>query len=601
MQRLKKIVAVALCSLVLCFDAGSSYVYAADESIAAQNPLFIPINTFVTAALIGSGMIAKNSQQALDAGGKLVNDIISQIKSSEVAKIEANPDYDSPFRVINGGKSEKPNNDNKNGKWFAAAAGALATHDIWANKDAIKDIMSKANSLGGYDKAYTQTGKVSASDLLSQSTASNISLQLAKLSNSAVTQFDKFLHSDFWEKNNLSYDECFFNVNCSIDQINTSHPTYPRLVINVFKKSDAFKNIMITYNPFKYRNISSKYLIYSGYYVDYSNNSVTMLNEDNVSISEPWYKVIVNSRNQDVNDITYSIEKSNSTNSYFIVFPVSGDYQTYFYFGYKWTFENPIQFTNNVYNVNMPFDENFKQWVQGQIQGLGGQLIDAVRLGITSVNPSWNPNQEQIQAGTSPSNVIYQFINNYENPENIPDEPQPNPDPDPEPSPEPDAISVDQAQTALKKLMQQGIDYIAVEIPNDFWNKIPFSIPYDIYLLIHGIFVGSSGGGKRSPQRVASNGSNMPVGDPSNVGIEIDIPTVPLKYTEEKTEDTPPNFTFTLNIPYTTPEGQTSNFNKEFTIETARYNYFAKIIKFSIGLLWLSSVFQWLLAIFSKG
>ena len=40
------------------------------------------------------------------------------------------------------------------------------------------------------------------------------------------------------------------------------------------------------------------------------------------------------------------------------------------------------------------------------------------------------------------------------------------------------------------------------------------------------------------------SGSNMPVGDPSNVGIEIDIPTVPLKYTEEKTEDTPPNFTF---------------------------------------------------------
>ena len=166
---------------------------------------------------------------------------------------------------------------------------------------------------------------------------------------------------------------------------------------------------------------------------------------------------------------------------------------------------------------------------------------------------------------------------------------------------EANAISVDQAQTALKNLMQQGIDYIAIEIPNNFWNKIPFSIPYDIYLLIHGIFVGSSGGSKKAPRREASSGSNMPVGDPSNVGIEIDIPTVPLKYTEEKTEDTPPNFTFTLNIPYTTPSGETANFNKEFTIETARYNYFAKIIKFSIGLLWLSSVFQWLLAIFSKG
>ena len=36
----------------------------------------------------------------------------------------------------------------------------------------------------------------------------------------------------------------------------------------------------------------------------------------------------------------------------------------------------------------------------------GTKVIDAVRLGITSVNPSWNPNQEQIQEGTSPT-VLY--------------------------------------------------------------------------------------------------------------------------------------------------------------------------------------------------
>ena len=34
MQRLKKILAVALCCVVLCFDAGSSYVYAADVTPA---------------------------------------------------------------------------------------------------------------------------------------------------------------------------------------------------------------------------------------------------------------------------------------------------------------------------------------------------------------------------------------------------------------------------------------------------------------------------------------------------------------------------------------------------------------------------------------
>lgn len=461
-------IAILLC---LCLILNNTFMFKsyADESIAAQNPLFIPINTFVTAALIGSGMIAKNSQQALDAGSQLVNNIIAQIKSSEVAKSEANPDYDSPFRVINGGKSEKPNNDNKNGKWFAAAAGALATHEIYASKDAVKDIMSKAKSLGGYDSSFSQTGIVSADDLLSQSTASNIALQLAKLSNSSVTQFDKFLHSDFWEKNDLSPNDCFFNVSVDYFDINTSSPKYPQLYINVFKKSDSFKYIRIDGNPFKYRTVSSKYLNFSGYYVDVSNDYVRMLNDDKVALSESYWKIRVNRRTQDVTDITYDIRESNSKNSYFVVYPASLYYNGYFYFGYKWAYQNPIQFTNNIYNVNMPFDENFQNWLQGQIQGLGGQIIDAVRLGLTSISPSWNPNQEQIQAGTSPDNVIYQFINNYENPENIPDEPQPNPDPDPEPSPSPIPEPVPDNEYLGNFLLPESIT-----------TKFPFSIPFDV-------------------------------------------------------------------------------------------------------------------------
>ena len=223
---------------------GFTSVYANDA--ISQNPLFIPINTFVTAGLIGAGMIAKNSETAIKAGNQLVNNVITQIKSSEVAKTESDSNYDSPYRVINGGQPEKPNNSNKNGKWVAVAGGALATNEIYANKEAIRDVMEKANSLGGFNSSYTDTGKVPASDLLSQSSASNISLQLAKLSNSAVTQFDKFLHSDFWENNNLSYEDCFFNVNVAYNQINSSTPKYPKLVINVFKKSDSFKNIMIS-------------------------------------------------------------------------------------------------------------------------------------------------------------------------------------------------------------------------------------------------------------------------------------------------------------------------------------------------------------------
>lgn len=454
-------IAIILCLCLVLNNALIIKSYA-DDAIATQNPLFIPITTFVTAGLIGSGMIVKNSQDALNAGGQLVNNIITQIKSSEIAKSEANADYDSPYRVISGGQPEKPNNSNKNGKWVAVAGGALASNEIYANKDAIKDIMSKANSLGGYNSSYTENGIISASDLLAQSSASNISLQLAKISNSAVTQFDKFLHSNFFD--GKDYDDYFYNVSVRVADLNSAEPKYPRLGINLFKKVDDFSQVRITGNPFKWRVVNTQNLSYSGYYVDFSNNYATMLNSDSVALNTEQYTVIVNPR-QASEDFTY-YTNSSSNNPYFKVYFSEG-YKPYFYFGYVWTYQNPIQFTNNVYNVNMTFDENFQKWVQGQIQGLGGQIIEAVRLGLTTVDTSWHPTQEQIQEGTSPSSVIYQFINNYENPDNIPDEEE---DPD-NPVVVPPAVEEPQPTN----------DYLGnFLLPESITAKFPFCIPFDI-------------------------------------------------------------------------------------------------------------------------
>lgn len=459
-------IAILLC---LCLVLNNTFMMKsyADESIAAHNPLFIPINTFVTAVLIGSGMIAKNSQQALDAGSQLVNDIISQIKSSEVAKSEANPDYDSPFRVINGGKSEKPNNDNKNGKWFAAAGGALAAHEIYASKDAVKDIMSKAYSLGGYDTSFTQTGIVSASDLFNQASASNVALQLANISNSAVKQFDDFLHCDWWNSVDFTPKDALFTVQVNLNDIFTKYPKYPNSYIVVTKKSDLIKYLRLGSNPFSNATLSNDFGSVS-YYCCYSSSLSyypSLLDENNVLLSSNFYTVICHSRKANEN-ISVTLNDSGTSDLYHFV-GVTGS--AYAYCGYKWYLENPIKFTNNVYNVNMSFDENFKNWLQGQIQGLGNQIIDAVRLGITSVNPSWEPAQEQIQEGTSPDNVIYQFINNYENPENIPDEPQPNPDPDPEPSPEPAPEPVPDNEYLGSFLLPESIT-----------TKFPFCIPFDV-------------------------------------------------------------------------------------------------------------------------
>ena len=466
-------IAILLC---LCLVMNNTFMLKsyADESIAAQNPLFIPINTFVTAALIGSGMIAKNSQQALDAGGQLVNDIISQIKSSEVAKSEANPAYDSPFRVINGGKSEKPNNDNKNGKWFAAAAGALAAHEIYASKDAVIDIMSKAHNLGGYDTSFTQTGIVPSTDLLSQSSASNIALQLAKISNSAVTQFDSFLHSSYWDNKDYSYNDCIFWVSTDLSYIVSDNPQYPRLFVTYIVKDDNISNLNLLINPFAFGTYSNSYGSSTNYYVKKYGYAFQTLNKDNVAYNPKYFFIDIKERNANQN-LSFSSLEGNSNSKFF----VSGydldrySYLTgsrYAYSGYKWTAQNPIQFTKNVYNVNMSFDENFQNWLQGQIQGLGDQVIDAVRLGITSVNPSWNPNQEQIQEGTTPSNVIYQFINNYENPENIPDDdsqPSPGPDPDPSPAPAPEPVPDNEYLGSFL-------------LPESITTKFPFCIPFDV-------------------------------------------------------------------------------------------------------------------------
>ena len=468
-------IAILLC---LCLVLNNTFMFKsyADESIAAQNPLFIPINTFVTAALIGSGMIAKNSQQALDAGGQLVNNIIAQIKSSEVAKSEANPDYDSPFRVINGGKSEKPNNENKNGKWFAAAAGALATHDIWANKDAIKDIMSKANSLGGYETSFTQTGikNISDTNLLSTANASGVSLQLAQIDNRLNTQFTEVIKSNVfntWVTNNhIDKDNLVYAVCVYLPELAYKSTIYPKMTVSCVDSSEISKiglDYSLSFNTITSKENSYNYAYSYSYYYLVDSNVFKLLNSDGVSVTLPLGNFTISARNASTSPSVSSQSTNSSIFSALKVYSIPSDNA---YFGFKWTTQNPIQFTNNVYNVNMSFDENFQNWLQGQIQGLGDQIIDAVRLGITSVNPSWEPAQEQIQAGTSPSNVIYQFINNYENPENIPDdETQPDPDPDPEPSPGPAPEPVPDNEYLGNFLLPESIT-----------TKFPFCIPFDV-------------------------------------------------------------------------------------------------------------------------
>lgn len=445
----------------LCFK---SY---AEESIASQNPLFIPITSLVTAVALGSGIIAKNSEDAIIGANALVDTVVNNIKSSEVQKSESDAGYNSPYRVINGGQPEKPNNSNKNGKWVALGGGAIASEELWANKEAVMDIMQKINSLGGYNQQTVTSGLVSADKFKSTANLSNVSLQLANISNSALTQFDQFLHSDTWLNQGVDADDCYFAVNVDLSDIYTSNPRYPAVTIRIYHPNQNIGKLNITKNLYSYGLYSSSYGSLNRYYPNNEKNGIFFLNTDDVTMYMDNWSYTVRPRSVTGSFQITGGKNSSQVNNYDV--RVDGAFYNInsAFCGYIGVVQSPFQFTQNVYNVNQTFDENFQNWLQGQIDILGQGLMDAVRLGVTVATPSWNPSQEQIQSGSTPASVIYQYINNYENPENIPDDEE-----------EPDTPVV--VPPAVEE-PQPTNDYLGnFLLPESITTKFPFCIPFDI-------------------------------------------------------------------------------------------------------------------------
>ena len=458
-----------LVSLCLFFNLTfTGYIYSYADDAASLNPLFIPIASVVTATAIGSGIIANNSQEAIQGVDQLIQNVISNIKSSEIQKSEADSNYVSPFKVINGGQPEKPNNNNKNGKWVALGAGALASNEIWANREAIQSIMSEINNLKGYNKTNFINGIVNVSDtnLLSTSSASGIALQLANLSNSSVKQFDDFIHSSWFTDNGLNPDNCLFSVGVVVTDILNQEPVYPTLYVNVMVKPDNLSKIKLLGNPFKYNTYTNKYGSLSFYYTDTGTPYCQFLDENQVTVKSSYYMVQVDRRTNINDPIKTGLWSSNTENKYYQT--NINNQKSYAYSGYKWFTENPWNYTNNVYNVNQTFEVNFPDWLQDSINLLGQQM-EMLRLGLTTIQPSWDPTQEQIQSGLSPTNVINQYINNYENPEYIPED-NPNTGDDDNPTVAPPIQEP-----------QPNNDYLGnFLLPESITTKFPFCIPFDV-------------------------------------------------------------------------------------------------------------------------
>ena len=444
--------------LTLCLVLNNTFVFNsyADDALSVS-PLYIPIREIVMAVAIGSGIVAVNAK---DKANELITNVISDIKSSEVAKKQANSSYVSPYKVINGGNSEEPDDDNKNGKWVALAGGAIASNELYANKEMINDIMQKINSYKAYQK-FNGVGEFYAlDDIKVNGTASNVSLQLAKISNICVTQFDRFLHSSFWDDKDFGYEDCLFCCSMLVSNVIAQTPKYPRSYITVILPNDDVKYIKCSTN-FTQRSYSNTYGSAEFAHLGYS--KVYTYDSEYNAANIQSYDIFLQESALD-SDFAYRLDGSASRNYYNA--GTSND-NNFAYAGFKWAIENPWNVTNNVYNVNQTFEVNFPNWIQEQINLIGQGLMDAVRLGISDLNMNWNESQPEIQTGKTPNSVINQYINYYESPSDVP-ETETETDPDPEPAP------------GIVEPLPTN-DYLeGFLLPETITTKFPFCIPFDI-------------------------------------------------------------------------------------------------------------------------
>ena len=443
------------------------FAFADTPSVAQMDPALIPIFTTVASVAVALGIQAQNGTEALN---QLINDAISQIKYNEVLKATSDNTYNSPYRVVgSNGEPEKPNNNNKNGKWFALAGASALTGAVLGEKGMVEDIATTLNDLNAFKPMQGSIALVTPEKFYTQSSASNVALQLANISNSSVTQFDQLIHSDWF--NGKNYDDYLYTVKVYVPDIIQAEPKYPRMLVQAWEKTEQLKYLDLT-NAFANYTYSNNYGSLSYVYAigPSGDNQPRFLNNDKVSLNVKFHTFFISTRN--ANDtFSYRNVENGQTNRLYVgtVWTGMNTPQQNAYSGYKWQYQTPWGFTQNVYNSNDTIINQYPNWDNEQIELLG-QQIDALRIGIQNLNNPWAPTQPEIQTSPAPDAVISQLLNNWLNPENAPD-PDPDTEPDPDPSPYPDPVPEPVPDDSyLGEFM----------LPSTITEKFPFSIPFDI-------------------------------------------------------------------------------------------------------------------------
>lgn len=559
---------------LLNVEAASSYAY--------QDAL-IPIEAFATAIAIGSGIVASNSQAAVNGASEMLRKAVASMKA------KACLDSETEFRVIDGGKPRKPQKgDDKNKKkWFTIAAGSVATGSLIAGLNASREMMEEINNANGYKTFSYNKGLVKPSAIYAESNFAYIRAQLANDSKALVHQWDivgEKLKSQGYDIN----DYMFFVMTSTVYVTDSNYPTIQ--FKGYLKNSNAdyieLKDATYDYLAPSTNVLYPRYEYKSGYIGDFRNS-------DDLITSVKYIAGQLEGNGSWKFDYG-----SNSSISYYETYP----YRNHIAYGYYPFTHNYYSFTNQVYNNAQSQDVNFPDWLQQSIETLNGNLA-GLNLAINNLQlpQTWNDTQTNIQTGTAPANVINQYINNWSNPEQAPDpEPDPGPNPDPEPEPEPDPGEQPAAEAAVEESGKDLFDWAIkkVTLPDGFFDKLPFSIPYDIYLLLKSLFPS----GKSSVRRVYSVRSAANVGDTDPNGLTIssnyEAAGISTKTHSNKWVKTAPVINLDIHWKYHGVDGSEKTIDIVKKVDLSSISYFAMIVYISIYIFWFFELLSWIMSSF---
>lgn len=148
-------------------------------------------------------------------------------------------------------------------------------------------------------------------------------------------------------------------------------------------------------------------------------------------------------------------------------------------------------------------------------------------------------------------------------------------------------------EDASKKFFDWSFDKL--KLPDGIWDKIPFSIPYDFYLLatsMLGSGGGSSGAKRRVVMRVGSNGGlSWAPSNPQTISIDGDLSGIDVTTNDNWNAAHPaPILDININIPYSNSKGQKENFIYKNNIDLSEYNWAAKLVYISAACGWLATI-----------